>query len=158
MPSPGAGSVTSLSYMAQFLRSKNNNPSQGIVNLSGRGMLVVSVARQLGLGNSFARLLCCPAKAERGGKRRPGSAKLTMPPCGIPQGKRDDVGEPGNLRHPTTINSSRLRHLVLSQERRSGSYRPLMRFETERDYNGPARRWRLGQRHPVDRQGLKTLP
>ena len=29
MPSPGAGSVTSLSYMAQFLRSKNNNPSQG---------------------------------------------------------------------------------------------------------------------------------
>jgi hypothetical protein len=29
MPSPGAGSVTSLSYMAQFLRLKNNNPSQG---------------------------------------------------------------------------------------------------------------------------------
>jgi hypothetical protein len=29
MPSPGAGSVTSLSYMAQFLRSKDNNPSQG---------------------------------------------------------------------------------------------------------------------------------
>jgi hypothetical protein len=29
MPSPGAGSVTSLSCMAQFLRSKNNNPSQG---------------------------------------------------------------------------------------------------------------------------------
>jgi hypothetical protein len=29
MPSPGAGSVTSLSYMAQFLRSKSNNPSQG---------------------------------------------------------------------------------------------------------------------------------
>jgi hypothetical protein len=51
----------------------------GIVKLSGRGMLVVSVARQLGLGNSFARLLCCPAQAERGGKRRLGSAKLTMP-------------------------------------------------------------------------------
>ena len=29
MPSPGAGSVTSLSYMAQFLRSKSNSPSQG---------------------------------------------------------------------------------------------------------------------------------
>ena len=28
MPSPGAGSVTSLSYMAQF-RSKSNSPSQG---------------------------------------------------------------------------------------------------------------------------------
>jgi hypothetical protein len=28
MPSPGAGSVTSLSYMAQFLRS-NKNPNQG---------------------------------------------------------------------------------------------------------------------------------
>jgi hypothetical protein len=42
-------------------------------------MLVVSVARQLGSRNSFARLLCCPAHAERGGKRRSGSAKLTMP-------------------------------------------------------------------------------
>src|SRR5436853_5859356 len=51
----------------------------GIVNLSGRGMLVVSVARQLGSGNSFARLLCCPAQAEWGRKWRPGSAKLTMP-------------------------------------------------------------------------------
>ena len=30
----------------------------GIVNLSGRGMLLVSVARQLGSGNAFARLLC----------------------------------------------------------------------------------------------------
>jgi len=53
--------------------------SAGIVNLSGRGMLVVSVARQLGLGNSFARLLCCPAQAERGRKTRPWSVKLTMP-------------------------------------------------------------------------------
>jgi hypothetical protein len=52
---------------------------QGIVNLSGRGMLVVSVARQLGSGNSFDRLLCCPAQAERGRKRCSGSAKLTMP-------------------------------------------------------------------------------
>ena len=33
----------------------------GIVKLSGRGMLVVSVAWQLGTGNSFARLLSCPA-------------------------------------------------------------------------------------------------
>jgi hypothetical protein len=40
-----------------------------IVNLSGRGMLVVSVARQLGSRNSFARLLCCPAQAERGRKK-----------------------------------------------------------------------------------------
>ena len=34
----------------------------GIVNLSGRGMLVVSVARRLGSRKSFARLLCCPLK------------------------------------------------------------------------------------------------
>jgi hypothetical protein len=53
--------------------------SGGIVNLSGRGMLIGSVARQLGSGNSFDRLLCCPAQAERGRKRRSGSAKLTMP-------------------------------------------------------------------------------
>jgi hypothetical protein len=51
----------------------------GIVSLSGRGMLVVSVARKLGLGNSFARLSCCPAQAERTGKRRPRSTKLTIP-------------------------------------------------------------------------------
>jgi hypothetical protein len=37
--------------------------TSGIVKLSGRGMLVVSVAWQLGTGNSFARLLCCPAQA-----------------------------------------------------------------------------------------------
>jgi hypothetical protein len=42
-------------------------------------MLVVSVARQLGSGNSFDRLLCCPAEAERGWKRRSEPAKLTMP-------------------------------------------------------------------------------
>ena len=50
----------------------------GIVNLSGRGMLVVSVARRLGSGNSCARLSCCLAQAERAGKGRPESAKLTM--------------------------------------------------------------------------------
>src|SRR6516165_11955990 len=42
---------------------------RGIVNLSGRGMLVVSVARRLGSGNSFARLSRCPAQAERGRKK-----------------------------------------------------------------------------------------
>jgi len=59
---------------------------EGIVNLSGRGMLLVSVARQLGSRNSFARLLCCPAQAERGRKRRPRSAKLTMRAPGDRQG------------------------------------------------------------------------
>jgi hypothetical protein len=57
--------------------------SAGIVNLSGRGMLVMSVARQLGSGNSFDRLLWRPAQAERGRKRRSGSAKLTMPAASI---------------------------------------------------------------------------
>src|SRR5438477_4043140 len=42
-------------------------------------MLVVSMARQLGSGNSLARLSCCPAHAERAGKSRPRSVKLTMP-------------------------------------------------------------------------------
>jgi hypothetical protein len=51
----------------------------GTVNLSGRGMLVVSVTRRLGSGNFFARLSCCRDQAERGRKRRSGSAKLTMP-------------------------------------------------------------------------------
>src|ERR1051325_6134751 len=40
------------------------NAKARIVNLSGLGMLGRSVARQLGSGNSFARLLCCPAQAE----------------------------------------------------------------------------------------------
>jgi hypothetical protein len=53
--------------------------SAGIVNLSGRGMLLVSVARQLGSGNSFARLMCCPLKPSGAGKRRPRSVNLTMP-------------------------------------------------------------------------------
>src|SRR6516225_11588098 len=35
---------------------------------------------------------------------------------------------PSGSLHPTTTNSSRLRHLILSHERRSGSYRPLVRF------------------------------
>ena len=35
--------------------------------------------RQLRSRNSFDRLLCCPAQAERGRKRRSVSAKLTMP-------------------------------------------------------------------------------
>src|SRR6516162_5139700 len=65
-------------------RSGGTSPPQaldraGILNLSGRGMLVVSVARQLGSANSVARPLCCPAQAERGGERRLGSVKLTMP-------------------------------------------------------------------------------
>ena len=51
--------------------------TEGIVNLSGRDMLVV-VALQLGSGNSLARLLCRPAQAERGRKKALW-AKLTMP-------------------------------------------------------------------------------
>jgi hypothetical protein len=60
------------------MRFETHDSAFGIVNLSSRGMLVVSVARRLGSGNSFARLLCCPAQAERGRKRRSASAKLTM--------------------------------------------------------------------------------
>ena len=56
------------------------SPGARIVNLSGCGMLPVSVARQLGSGNSFARLMCCPLKPSGAGKRRLGSVKLTMPP------------------------------------------------------------------------------
>ena len=52
------------------------NCCAGIVNLSGRGMLLVSVTRQLGSGNSFARLLRCPPQAKRVEKRRPRSAKV----------------------------------------------------------------------------------
>jgi len=33
-------------------------------------MLVASVARQLGSGNSFARLLCCPLRPGGAGERR----------------------------------------------------------------------------------------
>ena len=49
----------------------SNKRAIGIVNLSGRGMLLVSVARQLGSGHSSARPLCCPAQAERGRKKAP---------------------------------------------------------------------------------------
>jgi hypothetical protein len=42
-------------------------------------MLVVSVARRLGSGNSFARLLRCPLKPSGAEKRRSESAKLTVP-------------------------------------------------------------------------------
>jgi hypothetical protein len=55
-----------------------------IVNLSGRGMRVVSVARQLGSGNSFARVSYCPAQPSGAGERRFGSVKLTMPRDGFP--------------------------------------------------------------------------
>ena len=69
--------------------------SRGIVNLSGGGMLVVSVARKLGSRNSFARVLCCPAQAERGRKRHPRSAKLTMPNSGVR--RREDAGAIGAI-------------------------------------------------------------
>jgi rhodanese-related sulfurtransferase len=42
---------------------------KGIVDLSRRGMLFVSVARQLGSGNSFVRLLCCPLPSQAGRKK-----------------------------------------------------------------------------------------
>jgi hypothetical protein len=43
--------------------------SAGIVNLGGRGMLVVSVARQLGSGNSFGPYYAAPLKPSRGRKK-----------------------------------------------------------------------------------------
>jgi hypothetical protein len=72
--------IKQLRQTAATIHGAPTRRREGIVNLSGRGMLVASVARQLGSGNSFDRLLCCPAQAERGRKRRSGSAKLTMPP------------------------------------------------------------------------------
>ena len=56
--------------------------------------MLVSVARQLGLGNSFARLLCCPAQAELAGKRRLWSAKLTMPLRAYRKAERELVEGP----------------------------------------------------------------
>jgi hypothetical protein len=52
--------------------------------------------------------------------------------------------ESGSLQ-PTTTNSSRFRHFVFSHVRRSGSYRPLMRFETmlSRPFS-QAKRWKVG--------------
>jgi hypothetical protein len=63
--------VGGCSFMIHARRAAAAIASGGIVNSSGRGMLAVSVARQLGLGNSFARLLCCPAQAERARKKAP---------------------------------------------------------------------------------------
>ena len=53
--------------------------SAGIVNLSGRLCSSCRWRGSSGGGNSFACLLLCPAQAERGRKRRSGSAMLTMP-------------------------------------------------------------------------------
>jgi hypothetical protein len=39
MPSPGAGSVSSLSYMAQFLRSKKSRSACGGPNTTQRGVM-----------------------------------------------------------------------------------------------------------------------
>jgi hypothetical protein len=44
---------------------------EGIVNLSGRGMLVVSVAWQLGSGELLWSPIMLPAQAERGRKKAP---------------------------------------------------------------------------------------
>jgi hypothetical protein len=66
----------------------------GIVNLSGRGMLLVSVARQLGSGNSFASLLCCPLKPSGAGKRCPRSAKLTMPQSDMTEEEGSEIASP----------------------------------------------------------------
>ena len=53
-PNDGMGDQRVAIY---FRLSGRKGPMTGIVNLSRRGMLFVSVARQLGSGNSFARLL-----------------------------------------------------------------------------------------------------
>jgi hypothetical protein len=53
-------------------RIRQSGPnSPGIVNLSGRGMLVVWVARQFGSGNSFARLLMLPRSSRAGFGKAP---------------------------------------------------------------------------------------
>jgi hypothetical protein len=48
-----------------------NARSQAEAALAGYAAAWREMARQLGLGNSFARLLCCPAQAERGRKNAP---------------------------------------------------------------------------------------
>jgi hypothetical protein len=53
--------------------------SSGIVNLSGRGMLVVWWRGSSGRGTPLLAYHAAPLKPERAGKSRPGSAKLTMP-------------------------------------------------------------------------------
>jgi len=50
------------------LQDLQRRTPEGIVNLSGRGMLLVSVTRQLGSGNSFACLLWYPLKPSGTGK------------------------------------------------------------------------------------------
>ena len=47
-------------------------PDRGIVNLSGRGMLLVSVARQLGVGE----LLCSPIVLPRSSRAGPEKGAL----------------------------------------------------------------------------------
>ena len=47
----------------------------GIVKLSGCGMLLVSVARQLGSGNPFACLLLCCPRLSGAGRKRASSAR-----------------------------------------------------------------------------------
>jgi hypothetical protein len=72
-PSP-SGAVSEVFHDAEVadrVEYRFKDELRRIVNLSGRGMLVVSVARQLGSGNSFARLSRCPAQAERGLKKAP---------------------------------------------------------------------------------------
>jgi hypothetical protein len=82
-----------------FSLPETQSSAEGIVNLRSRGMLVVSVARRLGSGNTFARLLCRPLKPSGAGRRRSASAKLTMPVPFIPMGS---IGRP-----PPTARSSR---------------------------------------------------
>jgi hypothetical protein len=58
---------------------------RGIVNLSGRGMLVVSWRGGSGRGTPLLAYHAAPLKPSGAGKRRPGSAKLTMPSIGMPR-------------------------------------------------------------------------
>ena len=64
-----AGGFVGAYTITDALGARSAGSPNGIVNLSGSGMLVVSVARRLGSGNSVARLSCCPAQAERGRKK-----------------------------------------------------------------------------------------
>ena len=50
----------------------------GIVNLSGHGILLLSVARQLGSGTPLLAYRAAPLKPSEAGKKRPGFAKLAM--------------------------------------------------------------------------------
>jgi hypothetical protein len=75
-PGP-TNSITAPFKSMSFLLGASDG--DGIVNLDCRGMLVLSVARRL--GSESPLLAYCTARANRAGpqKRRPGSAKLTMP-------------------------------------------------------------------------------